>query len=180
MDKLFRMIYILAALFFHSRVITISKNHLFLCCDMAHLCIIMIIDAVFNQWNYLYTCIAGDHGHSISPVTPSELLIALHNIDCSHDEALMKAAIKGCFFSSCVIMSIMHSFCSDKYLLFWEECVHTGSVGCGSAAATRPLPYSCALHENSNCIYLRISMFSVASTDGYRFVLWIWCMRSIH
>lgn len=61
---------------------------------------------------------AGDHGHSISPVTPSELLIALHNIDCSHDEALMKAAIKGCSFSSCVIMSIMHSLYSYKYLLF--------------------------------------------------------------
>ena len=41
--------------------------------------------------------VAGDHGHSISPVTPSELLVALHNIDCSNDEALMKSAIKGCF-----------------------------------------------------------------------------------
>ena len=39
--------------------------------------------------------VAGDRGHSISPVTPSELLIALHNINCSNDEALMKAAIKG-------------------------------------------------------------------------------------
>ena len=37
----------------------------------------------------------GDQGHSISPVTPSELLIALHNIDCKNDESLMKAIIKG-------------------------------------------------------------------------------------
>ena len=37
----------------------------------------------------------GDQGHSISPVTPSELLIALHNIDCTNNEALMKAVIKG-------------------------------------------------------------------------------------
>ena len=42
-----------------------------------------------------YTTIAGDQVHSISPITPSELLIALHNIDCQEDEALMKAVIKG-------------------------------------------------------------------------------------
>lgn len=39
--------------------------------------------------------LSGDHGHSISPVTPSELLVALHSVDCSDDEALMKATIKG-------------------------------------------------------------------------------------
>lgn len=44
-----------------------------------------------NTYNY---CI-GDQVHSISPITPSELLIALHNIDCKDDEALMKAVIKG-------------------------------------------------------------------------------------
>ena len=39
--------------------------------------------------------VIGDQVHSISPITPSELLIALHNIDCKEDEALMKAVIKG-------------------------------------------------------------------------------------
>ena len=43
---------------------------------------------------YLFM-LTGDQGHSISPVTPSELLIALHNIDCANDETLMKAVIKG-------------------------------------------------------------------------------------
>ncbi len=38
---------------------------------------------------------AGDQSHSVSPVTPSELLIALHNIDCTNDDSLMKASVKG-------------------------------------------------------------------------------------
>ena len=61
-------------------------------------------------WSLLWVCVCfaltGDHGHSISPVTPSELLVALHNIDCSDDEVLMKAAIK------C-------SFRVVWYLIFW-------------------------------------------------------------
>ena len=36
---------------------------------------------------------AGDQGHC--PVTPSELLIALHNIYCKGDDNLMKCVIKG-------------------------------------------------------------------------------------
>ena len=44
---------------------------------------------------YVHVIFPGDQGHCISPVTPSELLIALHNIDCSKDETLMKAVIKG-------------------------------------------------------------------------------------
>ena len=31
----------------------------------------------------------------MSPVTPSELLIALHNIDCRNDEATLKAVVRG-------------------------------------------------------------------------------------
>ena len=38
---------------------------------------------------------AGDQSHSMSPVTPSELLIALHNIDCRNDEATLKAVVRG-------------------------------------------------------------------------------------
>ncbi|CAI8001683.1 Symplekin [Geodia barretti] len=50
-----------------------------------------LVRGVFDR---LLLSFRGDHGHSISPVTPSELLVALHNIDCSNDEALMKSAIK--------------------------------------------------------------------------------------
>ncbi len=42
----------------------------------------------------------GDQGHSISPISPSELLIALHNIDCSSDDTLMKATVKGTTFTA--------------------------------------------------------------------------------
>ena len=38
---------------------------------------------------------SGDQSHSMSPVTPSELLIALHNIDCRNDEATLKAVVRG-------------------------------------------------------------------------------------
>lgn len=31
----------------------------------------------------------------MSPVSPSELMIALHNIDCRGDDNLMKAVIRG-------------------------------------------------------------------------------------
>ena len=31
----------------------------------------------------------------MSPVTPSELLIALHNIECKGDDSLMKSVIRG-------------------------------------------------------------------------------------
>ena len=31
----------------------------------------------------------------MSPISPSELLIALHNIDCRGDDNLMKAVIRG-------------------------------------------------------------------------------------
>ena len=43
----------------------------------------------------LYMLCAGDQSHSMSPVTPSELLIALHNIDCRNDEATLKAVVRG-------------------------------------------------------------------------------------
>ena len=47
-------------------------------------------------WTLLqFILFIGDQVHSISPITPSELLIALHNIDCKEDESLMKATIKG-------------------------------------------------------------------------------------
>ena len=49
----------------------------------------------------------GDRGHSISPVTPSELLIALHSINCSNDEALMKAAIKGIIDSEFFVYQLL-------------------------------------------------------------------------
>ncbi len=42
----------------------------------------------------------GESGHSISPITPSELLIALHYIDCQNDESMMKSVIKGAADSS--------------------------------------------------------------------------------
>ncbi len=48
----------------------------------------------------------GDQGHSISPVSPSELLIALHNIDCSSDDTLMKATVKGTVFTACWIHTV--------------------------------------------------------------------------
>ena len=41
------------------------------------------------------TPLTGEQGHSMSPVTPSELLIALHNIDCKNDEATLKAVVRG-------------------------------------------------------------------------------------
>ena len=50
----------------------------------------------------------GDQVHSISPITPSELLIALHNIDCKEDEALMKAVIKGGWVGGWVGGSFSH------------------------------------------------------------------------
>jgi len=50
-----------------------------------------LVKGVFDRLLLSYK---GDQGHSISPVTPSELLIALHNIDCKNDESLMKAVIK--------------------------------------------------------------------------------------
>lgn len=50
-----------------------------------------LVKSVFDR---LLVSYKGDQGHSISPVTPSELLIALHNIDCKNDEGLMKAVIK--------------------------------------------------------------------------------------
>ena len=34
----------------------------------------------------------------MSPISPSELLIALHNIDCRGDDNLMKAVIRGQWF----------------------------------------------------------------------------------
>jgi symplekin len=50
-----------------------------------------LVRSVFDRLLLSYK---GDRGHSVSPVTPSELLVCLHNIDCSNDEALMKATIK--------------------------------------------------------------------------------------
>ena len=41
---------------------------------------------------------AGEGNVSMSPISPSELLIALHNIDCRGDESLMKAVIRGQYY----------------------------------------------------------------------------------
>ena len=54
---------------------------------------------------------AGDQGHSISPITPSELLIALHNIDCTNDDALMKAVVKGTYFRYESTKLVQHVTC---------------------------------------------------------------------
>ncbi|XP_064403581.1 symplekin-like isoform X2 [Halichondria panicea] len=53
---------------------------------------------VKNIFERLLVSFKGDQGHSISPISPSELLIALHNIDCSSDDTLMKATVKATNF----------------------------------------------------------------------------------
>ncbi|KAL5463371.1 hypothetical protein EMCRGX_G032264, partial [Ephydatia muelleri] len=50
-----------------------------------------LVKGVFDR---LLVSYKGDQGHSISPVTPSELMIALHTLDFPSDESLMKAVIK--------------------------------------------------------------------------------------
>ncbi len=44
---------------------------------------------------HVFVCSGPEHSHSMSPITPSELLIALHNVNCTNDETLMKSVIKG-------------------------------------------------------------------------------------
>ena len=44
----------------------------------------------------------------MSPVTPSELLIALHNIDCRNDEATLKAVVRGMHASGLLWLHCQH------------------------------------------------------------------------
>ena len=70
----------------------------------------------------------GDQVHSISPITPSELLIALHNIDCKEDEALMKAVIKGGY--------VCGSFSHYLYLFYTRPKAHKNSYTLLSSVTT--------------------------------------------
>ena len=46
----------------------------------------------------------------MSPVTPSELLIALHNIECKGDDSLMKSVIRGKILILLLLLLLYHYY----------------------------------------------------------------------
>ena len=67
----------------------------------------------------------------MSPVTPSELLIALHNIECKGDDMLMKSVIRGkiLIIININIIIIIITFCLiATNLCFQEKGVYTQEV----------------------------------------------------
>lgn len=72
----------------------------------------------------------GEGSQLVSPISPSELLIALHSIDCKGDDALMKAVVRG----GCghyISIGVDYFPCLSNESLFpGEECLHTRSFGC--------------------------------------------------
>ena len=62
----------------------------------------------------------------MSPVTPSELLIALHNIECKGDDSLMKSVIRGKILI--LLLLLLLHFVSATNLCFQEKGVYTQEV----------------------------------------------------
>jgi len=64
--------------------------------------------------------ISGEQSSSC-PLTPSDLLIALHNIDCTGDESMMKCVIKGVTICSLRTTDI-DDFCAAKNINNTDSC----------------------------------------------------------
>lgn len=108
----------------------------------------------------------GEGSSTVSPLTPGDLLIALHNIDSTKCDmkSIIKGQTSGRRFHSLVHASLGLSLpCaptlprSNEPVLCRAECLHLGGVGSGDAATDGTEPPTHAAHAHCHPVSYHVS-----------------------